>query len=81
MTKGESRLANKFLKQPGIVKKGSARTASLYLADFGHFVKQEYRENLDSLVEELRSGKRPLPSLFKVVTYESRERIQKPAFN
>jgi hypothetical protein len=58
MARVESRLANKFLEQLGNVNKGSARTVSIHLADFEQFVKREYhKEDLDSLVEELESGK------------------------
>jgi integrase len=50
----------------------------VHLADFEQFVKTEYHENLDTLVEELKSNKVDLYDLFsKFVTHEVREKIQK----
>jgi integrase len=78
MAEVESKLANEFLGQLGNANKGSARTVSVHLADFERFVKREYQEDLDSLVEELKSSKLDLYDLFsKFVTHEVREKIQK----
>ena len=78
MAEVESKLANEFLEQLGNVNKGSARTVSVHLADFEQFIRTEYRKGLDSLLEELRSGKIDLYELFsKFVTYEVREKVQK----
>jgi hypothetical protein len=63
MAKVESRLANAFLEQLGNVNNGTARTVSIHLADFEQFVKREYHKDLDSLVEELKSGKLDLYDL------------------
>jgi uncharacterized membrane protein len=53
----------------------------VHLADFEQFVKTEYHENLDTLVEELKSNKVDLYDLFsKFVTHEVREKIQKNCF-
>jgi integrase len=78
MTRVESRLANEFLEQLGNVNRGTSRTVSIHLADFEQFVKREYCRDLDSMVEELKSGKLDLYELFtKFVTYEVREKTQK----
>ena len=78
MARLQSKFANDFLEQLGNVNTGSARTVSAHLADFEQFVRTEYRKGLDSLLEELRSGKIDLYELFsKFVTYEVREKIQK----
>jgi integrase len=78
MARVQSKFANDFVEQLGNVNKGSARTVSVHLADFEQFVKQEYQEDLDSLVEELMSTKLDLYELFsKFVTYEVKEKIQK----
>jgi integrase len=78
MARVEAKLANQFLEQLGNVNKGSARTVRVHLADFEQFVKQEYQEDLDSLVEELKSSKLDLYDLFsKFVTHEVREKIHK----
>jgi integrase len=78
MARLQSKFANDFLEQLGNVNMGSARTVSVHLADFEQFVKTEYHKGLDSLVEELRSGKLDLYELFsKFVTYEVREKVQK----
>src|SRR5215204_6999944 len=77
MARLEAKLANDFLEQLSNVNRGSARTVSVHLADFEQFVKTEYQRDLDSLVEELKSGKLDLYELFsKFVTYEVREKIQ-----
>src|SRR5215204_406105 len=77
MVRVEAKLANEFLEQLGNVNKGSARTVSVHLADFEQFVKTEYHQDLDSLVEELRSGKLDLYDLFsKFVTLEVTAKIQ-----
>jgi integrase len=77
MTRVESRLANEFLEQLGNVNRGTARTVSIHLADFEKFVKREYRRDLDSMVEELKSGKLDLYELFsKFVTHKVREKVQ-----
>jgi integrase len=78
MARVESKFANDFLEQLGNVNKGSARTVGVHLADFEQFVKTQYQEDLDSLVEQLKSGKLDLYDLFsKFVTHEVREKIQK----
>jgi len=78
MARLQSKFANGFLEQLGNVNTGSARTVSVHLADFEQFVGEEYRKDLDSLVEELRSTKVDLYELFsKFVTYEVREKVQK----
>src|SRR5215204_2867442 len=78
MARLEAKLANDFLEQLSNVNRGSARTVSVHLADFEQFVKTEYQRDLDSLVEELKSGKLDLYELFsKFVTYEVREKVQK----
>src|SRR5215213_1799553 len=78
MARVEAKLANEFLEQVSNVNKGSARTVSVHLADFEQFVKQEYHEDLDSLVEGLKSGRLHLYELFsKFVTHEVREKVQK----
>jgi integrase len=77
MARLQSKFANDFLQQLGNVNTGSARTVSVHLADFEQFVKAEYRKDLDSLVEELKSGKLDLYETFsKFVTHEVRERVQ-----
>lgn len=77
MARVQSRLANDFLEQLGNVNKGSARTVSIHLADFEQFVTTEYHQDLDSLVEQLKSGKLDLYDLFsKFVTHEVRQKIQ-----
>src|SRR5687767_14255656 len=77
MARVQSKFANDFLEQLGNVNKGSARTVSVHLADFEQFIKTQYRQDLDSLVEELKSGKLDLYGLFsKFVTHEVREKIQ-----
>jgi hypothetical protein len=53
MGRVQSKFANDFLEQLGNVNKGSARKVEVHLADFEHFVKQEYHEDLDSLVEKM----------------------------
>jgi integrase len=78
MARLQSKFANDFLEQLGNVNTGSARTVGVHIADFEQFIKAEYRKDLDSLVEELRSGKLDLYELFsKFVTYEVREKVQK----
>src|SRR5215203_1510820 len=78
MARLQSKFANDFLEQLGNVNTGSARTVSVHLADFEQFVRTEYRKDLDSLLEELKSGKIDLYELFsKFVTYEVREKVQK----
>jgi len=78
MARLQSKFANDFLEQLGNVNTGSARTVSVHLADFEQFVRTEYRKGLDSLLEELKSGKIDLYELFsKFVTYEVREKVQK----
>jgi integrase len=78
MARLQSKFACDFLEQLGNVNTGSARTVSVHLADFERFVRTEYRKDLDSLLEELRSGKIDLYELFsKFVTYEVREKVQK----
>lgn len=78
MARLQSKFAIDFLEQLGNVNTGSARTVSVHLADFEQFVRTEYRKDLDSLLEELRSGKIDLYELFsKFVTYEVREKVQK----
>lgn len=77
MAKVNSRVANDFLEQLANVNKGSARTVSIHLADFEQFVSTEYHEDLDSLVEQIKSGKLDLYEHFsKFVTYEVRQKIQ-----
>jgi uncharacterized membrane protein len=76
MARLQSKFANDFLEQLGNVNTGSARTVSVHLADFEQFAKAEYHKDLDSLVEELKSGKLDLYELFsKFVTYEVREKV------
>jgi hypothetical protein len=53
MAKVEDRLANEFLEQLGNVNSGTARTVGVHLADFEQYVRTEYHEDLDSLVDEL----------------------------
>jgi integrase len=78
MARLQSKFANDFLEQLGNVNTGSARTVSVHLADFEQFVRTEYSKGIDSLLEELRSGKINLYELFsKFVTYEVREKVQK----
>ena len=78
MKRIESRLANEFLEQLRNVNRGTARTVSLHLAEFEQFVRKEYFRDLDSMVEELKSGKLDLYEIFsKFVAYEVREKIQK----
>jgi integrase len=78
MARLQSKFANDFLEQLCNVNAGSARTVGVHLADFEQFVNGEYRKDLDSLLEELRSGKIDLYELFsKFVTYEVREKVQK----
>jgi integrase len=77
MTKVESRLASEFLEQLGNVNRGTARTVSIHLADFERFVKREYYIDLDSMVEQLKSGKLDLYEIFsKFVTHKVREKVQ-----
>jgi integrase len=77
MARLQSKFANDFLQQLGNVNTGSARTVSVHLADFEQFVKAEHCKDLDTLVEELKSGKLDLYELFsKFVTYEVREKVQ-----
>ena len=81
MARVEAKLANEFLEQVSNVNKGSARTVSVHLADFEQFVKTQYQQDLDFLVEEIKSGKLDLYELFsKFVTYEVREKIQQTYF-
>lgn len=78
MAKVESKLANEFIEQLRNANRGTARTVSIHLADFEQFVKREYCRDLDSMIEELKSGKLNLYEIFsKFVTYEVREKIQK----
>ncbi len=65
MTRVESRLANEFLEQLGNVNWRSARTVSVHLADFEQFIRREYRRDLDSMVEELKSSKLTSMSSFQ----------------
>ena len=79
MARVESKLANEFLEQLSNVNKGTARTISVHLAALEQFAKSKdyHKEDLDSLVEDLRSGKIDLYDLFsKFVTQEVRERVR-----
>jgi integrase len=77
MVRLEANLANDFLEELGDVNKGSARTVSVHLAEFEQFVMTEYHEDLESMVEQLKSGKLDLYDLFsKFVTHEVRAKIQ-----
>jgi len=52
MGRVQSKFANDFLEQLCNVNKRSARKVEVHLADFEQFVKREYQEDLDSLVEK-----------------------------
>ena len=52
MVRVEAKLTNEFLEQLGNVNKESARKVEVHLAEFEQFVKREYQEDLDSLVEK-----------------------------
>ena len=52
MVRIQSKFANEFLEQLCNVNKGSTRKVEVHLAEFEQFVKQQYQEDLDSLVEK-----------------------------